>query len=1572
MKIKIALLALLCTAASAVAQFSITAGATNYTQNFNTLVNTGTGTWSNNSTLSGWYAQTFNNSAITTCNANTGTTTAAALYSYGTNLNSDRSLGFSASNAFFGNTPSGEAYLGWRLRNDTGTDIVAVTVTFTGEQWRKENVTVSQKLTFQYQTGATMTSLSTGTWTDVPSLEFVSPTFDGVGASLDGNAAANRVANITATIVVTIPAGEEIMLRWTDKNDTGNDHHLTIDDVTVNATLSGSCFDPVNQASGITVTASTTTSLTFNWTNATLASGAVVVVRPLASAAVAPTDGVDYTGNAAYNLATDLGSNNRVVYRGTGNSVTVTGLAVGNPYVITVYAYNSPNCYNTVSPAALTRYTLASEPGAHPASGTCGMPMLNDVTINFPIRTSIANCTGYLILMRAGAAPTYTVTDATYYTPGTTNGTSTVVTYITNNDTSYNVTGLTPGTTYFFTLIPFGGSTVLIDNLNYRTSGTPLTFSCATVAVPEINITGGGTSIVSGATGINDPFGLNNTLFATIAIGASQTKDYVIANTGNAPLNLTGIAPYVALSGDHASDFAVTVVPSNLINGGTDTTFQITFSPSAPGVRTAIVTIANDDADEGTYEFRIKGTGACPTLSYTVSPLSGPVGTQVTLTAASPLTGSTVTFGGVPATTITAVSATQWVVTIPAGAITGNVALTTPSGCNYPSPFTLIDEVTNSCEGGNTVSNLFISQVTDATYGDLTYVEIYNGTGAAVNLTGYQVLFYNNGSATVSGTINLSGTLANNATHVVRTSVGLSCGVAGGDGTLANQTSAVSGINFFSGTDNTLGHDHIRLVQSGTLIDSWGVYLNQSWATSLNLDGRGVDFRRLNTATVPSPTFSFADWNIIDWPGSGSESCSSNDYSDIGVYSFLAGNPPVITQEPQITQSCIETVIDVTAEEGFVGGDGLVYQWFAVAPGGTTWTAISDSAIYSGTQSPILTVTNTTGLNGYQYYCQVRENDSLCYKASQAITLAEPLQTAWDGDNWTNGIPDANTVVVLTEDYNTATDGSFTACTVTVAQNKTLTISANQYVTIQYHLTTETGALVRVLDDGSLVMVENDGVVTNNGTMEMERQTTPFKRYDYVYWSSPLSNATLNPNFPGWRWDYAFQFATANFIDLLTINSSGTILANVPDTFDDYAPWAWQNITATTPLVPGKGYAVMASTSGTFPRTATVTFRGVGNANKFNNGEVPMTIALSGNDADANDDYNLVGNPYPSPVSADDFILRNLPLISGSLYFWTHNTEISTANPGAFVSNHTTNDYAMYNLTGGVATSYACANCPAGTGPNGFIASGQGFMVEAQQNGTVYFDNSMRGTGTYNNTNFYRTAPTVQNAPQAVKDRLWLNLTHENGFFSQQLIGYFENATNGIDLGYDGIHTSRTNAVHFYSLIDQLTYRIQGRAPFTTEDVVPLGYHTNVAGTFTIALHQTEGILSEVPVYLEDLTTGMVYNLKEAPVSFTTAVGTFNSRFVLKYVNQTLGLDNPSLWDSSVVFAVKDHQLSIRSSEEDIAQVAVYDMLGRIIYLEKSNNSRNFVSPVFDRTTQAVLVKVTLQNGVEVTRKLVL
>jgi hypothetical protein len=72
------------------------------------------------------------------------------------------------------------------------------------------------------------------------------------------------------------------------------------------------------------------------------------------------------------------------------------------------------------------------------------------------------------------------------------------------------------------------------------------------------------------------------------------------------------------------------------------------------------------------------------------SPASGPVGTVVTITGTGLSQATAVKFGGVAATTFTVNSDVKITATVPAGAVTGKISVTTPGGAgNSATNFTV-------------------------------------------------------------------------------------------------------------------------------------------------------------------------------------------------------------------------------------------------------------------------------------------------------------------------------------------------------------------------------------------------------------------------------------------------------------------------------------------------------------------------------------------------------------------------------------------------------------------------------------------------------------------------------------------------------------------------------------------------------------------------------------------------------------------------------------------------------------------------------------------------------------------
>ncbi len=124
-----------------------------------------------------------------------------------------------------------------------------------------------------------------------------------------------------------------------------------------------------------------------------------------------------------------------------------------------------------------------------------------------------------------------------------------------------------------------------------------------TVASQEINIQGNSQNIADGDT---TPTTADFTDFGStdITLG-SVTHTFTIQNTGDSNLTIGAIT----FSGAHPTNFTVTSAPASTVAGGSSTTFNVTFNPSAVGIRTAMISIANNDANENPYNFNLQGIG---------------------------------------------------------------------------------------------------------------------------------------------------------------------------------------------------------------------------------------------------------------------------------------------------------------------------------------------------------------------------------------------------------------------------------------------------------------------------------------------------------------------------------------------------------------------------------------------------------------------------------------------------------------------------------------------------------------------------------------------------------------------------------------------------------------------------------------------------------------------------------------------------------------------------------------------------------------------------------------------------
>jgi len=525
----------------------------------------------------------------------------------------------------------------------------------------------------------------------------------------------------------------------------------------------------------------------------------------------------------------------------------------------------------------------------------------------------------------------------------------------------------------------------------------------------------------------------------------------------------------------------------------------------------------------------------------------------------------------------------------------------------------------------------------------------------------------------------------------------------------------------------------------------------------------------------------------------------------------------------------------------------------------------------------------------------------------------------WNGLNWSNGIPSDGKELTFQDDYTFS--ASANACSCTIDSGKTVTVLDGNTLGLSYDYNGE-GTLV--LED-TASLYQSDDEIINSGIIHVKRKSSPILKFDYTYWSSPVESQKLIDVSPNTLWDKYFSY--------------------------DYNIMNWKTESPSKIMNIGRGYIIRGPQN--FSTTTTSIYEAVFKGIPVN-GKISVSIGVLNTN-------NLIGNPYPSAIDADAFLKSNEEKIKGTLYFWTHNTPLTN-------NNYTFNDYAVYNLLGGVGTRPALASGINNSHPDGTIASGQSFFVQSIASGEVEFDNSMRIIG--NNASFFKPLKHINSQKaKSQKNRVWLNLTNKDGVFKQLLLGYPEGATNQYDPSFDGEIFNGNLYLNFYSINENKYLTIQGRSlSLLNEDAVLLGYKTEINGTFSISIDRLDGIFTNQSVFLEDKQINVLHDLKKEPYDFTTEKGIFNDRFQLKFADKKLNIENSGIFNNDVTVYQFQKQLAIKSTSQQIQKLEIFDMLGQLIF-EDNPKTDDVILRKLKPKNQFLILKIETDKGKLITKK---
>ncbi|ACU62349.1 hypothetical protein [Chitinophaga pinensis] len=362
-------------------------------------------------------------------------------------------------------------------------------------------------------------------------------------------------------------------------------------------------------------------------------------------------------------------------------------------------------------------------------------------------------------------------------------------------------------------------------------------------------------------------------------------------------------------------------------------------------------------------------------------------------------------------------------------------------------------------------------------------------------------------------------------------------------------------------------------------------------------------------------------------------------------------------------------------------------------------------------------------------------------------------------------------------------------------------------------------------------LIDGSGVGSVLGSVTIQRYRP--NSFGYVYLSSPLNAATVN-----------------EFSDDVNLNSSFPSFYRY---IENRASSGWVSYTAASGILASMvGYAGNLGTS-MFPVTLDMT-------GTVNNGTITAPT-LTNNNQPYTKGFNLVGNPYPSPVDWD--------AVGG----WTR---VNVDNAIYYFNAGTTNQYT------GTYSSYINGVSSDGVA-NNIVPAMQGFFVHVT-NGTF----PVSGTLTVNNTarvnnltpNFHRERPLTE--PLL---RLCAGFTDE-GSPSDPAVIYFDNSySRDFEQDIDALKIINTDE-HVPNLYVMAGTERQSIAAWPNDidstEMIPLGITTEQEGYVSFTMPLIERMPAGRHFYLYDKEAGITHDLHQTtPYRLFLRKGSFDTRFFL-------------------------------------------------------------------------------------------
>ncbi len=570
---------------------------------------------------------------------------------------------------------------------------------------------------------------------------------------------------------------------------------------------------------------------------------------------------------------------------------------------------------------------------------------------------------------------------------------------------------------------------------------------------------------------------------------------------------------------------------------------------------------------------------------------------------------------------------------------------------------------------------------------------------------------------------------------------------------------------------------------------------------------------------------------------------------------------------------------------------------------------------------------------------------------SFVLSSCSGITKTWKGNEWSSaGTPNGNNPILIDDAFSTATASSLDGCFIEVNTGSTLTVAPDDYLNITNDITIN-GTLL-VAHTANVVQSNDDALVTNNGTINVNITTPVLQTRDFMVMGSPMTGDTRDGVFQD-----AFLVLNHHPMDFIPYDGIPAGATNFSDQNGNF----WNSYSGA--INPGEGYIVRPQSGYNDPANESydMTYEG----GTLNNGTITRPAIFNGAVDNPDGTPIVFANPYASAISASDFVSHNT--LVNEIYFWEHLTPPSVIVPGEGL-RFDMDDVSIYNGSMGTPAS----NDPGtSTTPNGVISTGQGFAIKSFGTGDVEFTNAMRLTS--GNTTL-RTSESTSRS----ENSLVLNLTGAR---------YQRRSNTGIAFNPQGtahmdpnLDTRRLGTI--VSLFSHLEtgdeeLGIQTLGDLTNGTKVFLGFQSLIEAEdeFTISLSTFTGDqLFEASIYLYDKVTGITTNLKDNNYQFRSGKTKQDRRFTVFFETEEstiLDIGDATIEPIIIYPNPAKNQLNIITPiSQEVQSIKIIDVLGKTLVIKNSGIESHSVLDVSNLHTGVYFVEIN-NNGKSIIKRFI-